>query len=76
LLLTTAAVQWQCSFSVRVSVNRKTTAAAAAAAAAADTMKTNVPFQAPGSNRAPRGAAQEQGTTAVRVLKNAGKQIK
>jgi hypothetical protein len=33
-------------------------AATAAAAAAADTMKTNAPFQAPGSNRAPRGPAQ------------------
>jgi hypothetical protein len=51
-------------------------AAAAAAAVTTDTMKTNVPFQAPGSNRAPRGPAQEQGTTAVRALKNAGKQIK
>ncbi|WIA42740.1 hypothetical protein OEZ86_008683 [Tetradesmus obliquus] len=45
-------------------------------AAKPDNMKTNIPFQAPGSNAAPRGRAQEQGTTPVRVLKNAGKQIK
>jgi hypothetical protein len=53
-----------------------TAATAGAAALPPDTMKTNIPFQAPGSNAAPRGAAQQQGTTAVRALKNACKQIK
>ncbi|KAF6262681.1 hypothetical protein COO60DRAFT_1699215 [Scenedesmus sp. NREL 46B-D3] len=44
-------------------------------AAKLDTMKTNVPFQAPGSNKSPRSADQDQGTTAGRILKTAGKQI-
>lgn len=39
-------------------------------------MQTNIPFQAPGSNAAPRGQAQEGGTTAAAVVKNAAKQIK
>lgn len=45
-------------------------------AARPDTMRTNVPFQAPGINAPPRTEAQEQGTTAVKVLKNAAKNIK
>eukprot|EP00775_Hariotina_reticulata_P003579 gene3579-3845_t len=45
-------------------------------AAAPGNMKTNVPFQAPGINAAPRGPRQEQGTTVKRVLKDAGRQIK
>lgn len=45
-------------------------------AARPDTMRTNVPFQAPGINAPPRGQAQEQGTTAGRVVKNAAQGIK
>jgi hypothetical protein len=39
-------------------------------------MKTNVPFQAPGINNPPRGAAQERGTSPKEVFKNVKKQIK
>lgn len=42
----------------------------------ADTMKTNVPFQAPGINDPPRGKGQEQGTNPKQVFKNIKKTIK
>lgn len=38
--------------------------------------ETNVPFQAPGISKSPRGGPQEQGTNLKETLKGAGRQIK
>jgi hypothetical protein len=43
---------------------------------AAGSMKTNIPFQAPGISASPRGPGQEQGTNPKQVFKNIGKTIK
>lgn len=45
-------------------------------AARPDSMKTNVPFQAPGISASPRGPGQEQGTSPKQVFKNIKKTIK
>lgn len=41
-----------------------------------DSMKTNVPFQAPGINAPPRGRGQEQGTSPKQVFKDIKEQVK